>query len=299
MPSLLAYNIRIYSKVEDYATENKTHVNTQIRVRENGGSLDFNFISLLNSAIDENWVCWHRLLQFILGKGCHLRCSELCKLFVNGKFAKRFHFFYARIDLFSIFICLLYSLWATVGLLHHQFWLCVCVNFRLCCTHFSCHWRKICNVSRQLTQISRRQRYPCPEFLPTGQTCPTMCALTLSASTVLLNLFANLWKMPAALHCTFIAGGILCKQRHGGNESPFSGVTSYGSLGEGCRKARLGVLCECECQVVSIVSPGSGTCLAILCPAWISDLACFFVWTLQSSQIEQCSLSHFFLRLRD
>ena len=57
MPSLLAYNIRIYSKVEDYATENKTHVNTQIRVRENGGSLDFNFISLLNSAIDENWVC--------------------------------------------------------------------------------------------------------------------------------------------------------------------------------------------------------------------------------------------------
>ena len=36
----------------------------------------------------------------------------------------------------------------------------MCVNFRLCCTHFSCHRRKICNVSRRLTQISRRQRDP-------------------------------------------------------------------------------------------------------------------------------------------
>ena len=58
MPSLSAYNIiRIYSKLEDCETENKTRVDTRIRVRENGGSLDFNFISLLNSAVDENWVC--------------------------------------------------------------------------------------------------------------------------------------------------------------------------------------------------------------------------------------------------
>ena len=35
-------------------------------MRENGGSLDFNFISLLNPAVDENWVCRHRLLQFFL-----------------------------------------------------------------------------------------------------------------------------------------------------------------------------------------------------------------------------------------
>ena len=55
MPSLSVYNIRSYSKVEDYETENKTHIDTRIRVRENGGSLDFNFISLLNSAVDENW----------------------------------------------------------------------------------------------------------------------------------------------------------------------------------------------------------------------------------------------------
>ena len=33
----------------------------------------------------------------------------------------------------------------------------MCVNSRLYCTHFSCHWHKIHNVSRQLTQISKRQ----------------------------------------------------------------------------------------------------------------------------------------------
>ena len=91
IPSLLAYNIRIYSKVEDYETENKTRVDTQIQVRENGSSL--NFISLLTSMVDENWVWRHRLLQFILRKWCRARCSQLCRLFENGKFTKRFHFF--------------------------------------------------------------------------------------------------------------------------------------------------------------------------------------------------------------
>ena len=47
MPSLSEYNIiRIYAKVEDYETVNKTRVDTRIRVTENGGSFDF-FISLL------------------------------------------------------------------------------------------------------------------------------------------------------------------------------------------------------------------------------------------------------------
>ena len=160
MPSLLAYYIRIYSKVEDYETKNKTRVDSWIRVRENVSSLNFNFILLLNFAVDKNWVCRHHLLQFILGKWCHIRCSELCKLFVNGKFTKRFHIFCAQIDLFIIFICSLYSPWATIRLLHHQFWLCMCVNFRLCCTHFSCHRCKIRNVSCCLIKISSRQRDP-------------------------------------------------------------------------------------------------------------------------------------------
>ena len=44
--------IRIYSKVEDYEIENmRQH---QIQIRENGGCLDFNFISLLNPMLDEN-----------------------------------------------------------------------------------------------------------------------------------------------------------------------------------------------------------------------------------------------------
>ena len=69
MPSLSVYNItRIYSKVEDYETKNKTCVDTWIQIRENGSSL--NFISLLNSAVGENWVCQHCLLQFILRKCC-------------------------------------------------------------------------------------------------------------------------------------------------------------------------------------------------------------------------------------
>ena len=41
----------------------------------------------------------------------------------------------------------------------------MCVNSRLYCTHFSWHWRKICNVSHQLTQISKRQLDPCERYV--------------------------------------------------------------------------------------------------------------------------------------
>ena len=34
----------------------------QIRMRENGSSFNFNFISLPNPAVDKNWVCRHHLL---------------------------------------------------------------------------------------------------------------------------------------------------------------------------------------------------------------------------------------------
>ena len=100
--------------------------------------------------------------------------------------------------------------------------------------------------------------------------------------------------MPTTLHCALKARDILCKQRPGGKECPVSGVTSYGSLGKGCQKARLGVVSAMRVWVQSGIHSVSRfwnkplnlvSCLN-------SDLACFFAWTLgslQSSQTEQCS----------
>ena len=99
----------------------------QIRIRENDGSLDFNFILLLNPAVDENWVCRHHLLQFILEKCCCIRCSDLFKHFVNSKFTKRFHFFGAQIDLFIIFVCSFYRQWATIRFFHHFGFMCMLI----------------------------------------------------------------------------------------------------------------------------------------------------------------------------
>ena len=84
----------------------------------------------LNCTVDENWVCQRHLLQFILGKWYRVQCSNLCKLFVNSKFPKRFHCVcvYARIDLlFIIFVCSLYSPWTTIRLLHHFGFVCVLI----------------------------------------------------------------------------------------------------------------------------------------------------------------------------
>ena len=78
---------------------------------------------------------------------------------VNSKFTECYHIFCARIDLFTIFIRSRYRLWATIRLLHH-FGFVMCIKTRLYCMHFSCHWRKIHNVSWQLTQISKRQCNP-------------------------------------------------------------------------------------------------------------------------------------------
>ena len=107
-------------------------------MRENGGSLDLNFISLLNPAVDElNWVGWHQLLQFILGKWCCVRCSNLFKLLVNGKYTKHFPFFCAWIDLpFIIFVCSLYRPWVTIRLLHHFGFVCVLIlGYAVCIFH--------------------------------------------------------------------------------------------------------------------------------------------------------------------
>ena len=78
---------------------------------------------------------------------------------VNGKFSECYHIFCAWIHLFTIFVCSRYRPWATIHLLHH-FGFVMCVNSRLYCMHFLCHWCKICNVSHQLTQISKRQHDP-------------------------------------------------------------------------------------------------------------------------------------------
>ena len=50
---ILSTYISIYSKVEDYKTENKARVDTEYK-SEHGSSLDFNFISLPSPAVDEN-----------------------------------------------------------------------------------------------------------------------------------------------------------------------------------------------------------------------------------------------------
>ena len=128
-----------------------------IRMRENGSSLDFNFISLLNPAVDKNWVYRHHLLQFFLER---MMFRSIQTFSVTSKFTEHYHIFCARIDLlFTIFVCSRYSLWATIRLLHN-FGFVMCVNCRLNCTNFLCRWRKIRNVSRRLTQISKRQHDP-------------------------------------------------------------------------------------------------------------------------------------------
>ena len=130
-------------------------------MRENGSSLHLNFILLPNPAVDENWVCWHRLLQFIFWKWCCVQCSDLFKINVNGKFTVSFYFFCAQIDflftifvqidfLFTIFVCWFYRLWATFKLHHHFSFASLCANSRLCCMHFLYHWCKIHIISYEL-----------------------------------------------------------------------------------------------------------------------------------------------------
>ena len=79
---------------------------------------------------------------------------------VNGRFTERYHIFCAQIDLFTIFVCSHYRPWATIRLLHH-FGFVICVNSRLYCMHFVCHWGKLRNVSHRLMQIFGRQRSLC------------------------------------------------------------------------------------------------------------------------------------------
>ena len=113
-----------------------------IWMRENGSSLNFN--SLLNPAEDEDWVCQHRLMQFFLEKIMRWTMFRSIQTFsVNGIFTERYHIFCAWTDLlFTIFVSSRYRPWAPIRLLHHYGFV-MFVNSRACCTHFSCHCRKI------------------------------------------------------------------------------------------------------------------------------------------------------------
>ena len=158
MPSLSAYNIiRIYSKVEDYETENKTWIDSAIWVRENGAAWT------ANSAVDENWVCQHCLYCSSSSENDAAYNVPTYANFLWTANLLNVSIFHVQIDLlFIIFVCSPYSLWATIMLLHHFGFVCALI-LGYPCTHFSCHWCKIYNhgnVLRRLTQISKRQRDP-------------------------------------------------------------------------------------------------------------------------------------------
>ena len=96
----------------------------------------FQLILLPNPAVDENWVYWHRLLQFILEMMQCVMFWPIYSLWMEN-LLNISTFLCAQIDfLFTIFICSLYGLWAP------SFWLCLCATSRLCCMHFLSQWRK-------------------------------------------------------------------------------------------------------------------------------------------------------------
>ena len=94
-------------------------------------------------------------------------CSQT--FYVNGKFTELYHIFCARIDFLLFLSAHIIDRELQSGYYHFGF--VICVNSRLYCMHFSCHWRKICNVSRRWTQISKRQHDPCPFDLFSSLIC--------------------------------------------------------------------------------------------------------------------------------
>jgi len=75
---ILSAYISIYSKVEDYETENKMCIR-RISMREKGSSFSFNFISLPSPMVDENWgLLTYSAAQFIFGK-MSLMIETICK----------------------------------------------------------------------------------------------------------------------------------------------------------------------------------------------------------------------------
>ena len=94
--------------------------------------------------------------------------------YVNGKFTERYHIFCAWIDLLWLFSSA-HIIDRELQSGYYHFGFVMCVNSRLYCTHFSWRWRKIRNVSRQLMQISKRQRDPCLIFISFGLVTTVKC----------------------------------------------------------------------------------------------------------------------------
>ena len=66
MPTLSVCNISYYQNLVNgrrLQNQKQNMGRHRIQTIENGGSLNFNFISLLNPTVDENWVCRHCLLR--------------------------------------------------------------------------------------------------------------------------------------------------------------------------------------------------------------------------------------------
>ena len=161
----LSVFIIIYSKADAKRLQKQNTCWHQIWIRENGSSFSFSFISLPNSMVNENWVCWY-LQQFIFKKWCHVWCFDRFKLFcVNGTFTEHFHLCVclcvcAKTDFcFTVFVCSLYNyrLSATFKLLHHFGFVRSRLSVHIFRTTDTNHWHKIRNISHWLTQISKRQ----------------------------------------------------------------------------------------------------------------------------------------------
>ena len=161
-------------------------------MRENGGSLNFNFVSLLNSAVDENWVCRHVCCSSSLENDAMYDVPSCANFLWTADFWGHKYTFL----LFSSAHFIAHELQSSYSI-HHQFWLCRCVNFRLCCTHFSCHRHKMCNVSRWLTQISRRQCDPC-KLICVNVTCKACTEYNCDQSSV-CTLWSQLYSVQALL----------------------------------------------------------------------------------------------------
>ena len=111
-----------------------------------------------NSAADENWVCQHCLCCSSSSENDARYNVPIYANFLWMANLLNVSIFHVQKDLSIIFVSL-YSLWATIMLLHHFDFVCALI-LGYPCMHFSCHWHKI-RISHRMTQISNTQRNPC------------------------------------------------------------------------------------------------------------------------------------------